>query len=198
MNKGDLDNALLHLAALLEVGGKTERYSLVVCGGSALLACELVSRVTKDVDVVALRDDTGELVSPAPLPEAIINAAARASKDLSLPADWLNNGPSSGPGGLFQVGLPDQIVSRFLTVDYGPCLAVHYVGRLDQICFKLYAAVDQMGSYHGQDLIALNPNVEELGFAIKWVKTQDSSEGFLQMLRLYLTSIAHADAVRYI
>ncbi|WP_205618969.1 hypothetical protein [Rubritalea marina] len=132
------------------------------------------------------------------MPETLVSTANRVAIDLGLPDDWLNNGPSSGPGGLFQVGLPDALEDRLTMKSYGTNLHVSFVGRLDQICFKLYAAVDQMGSYHGQDLAKLNPTLVELEFAITWVKTQDSSEGFLSMLKLYLMEVGHDDAVQYI
>jgi hypothetical protein len=48
------------LSALGEqLGLLGERYDLVVIGGSALLALGLVSRPTRDVDVVALAGSTG-------------------------------------------------------------------------------------------------------------------------------------------
>lgn len=81
---------------------------------------------------------------------------------------------------------------------FGSSLSVSFVGRLDQIYFKLYAAVDQMGSYHGQDLEKLEPKIKELKFAINWVKNHDSSEGFLMMLENYLTDRGYEKAIRYI
>jgi len=69
-------------------------YNLVVCGGTALIATELIMRTTRDVDIVAMADDKGGLIDPAPLPEQLINAASEVADDLGLPKDWLNNGPS--------------------------------------------------------------------------------------------------------
>jgi hypothetical protein len=43
---------------------------IVVIGGSALTALGLVSRATKDVDLVAIAHD-GELSSASPLPDAL-------------------------------------------------------------------------------------------------------------------------------
>ncbi len=181
----------------LELEGSGQRITLIVCCGAALMARKFVLRVTKDVDVLALVDD-GQIVSPAPLPQMLLTAADKVAAGMNLPSDWLNNGPSSGAGGLFQVGLPEGIESRWEEQKYGDALTVFFIGRLDQICFKLYAEVDQMGSYHGQDLAKLKPNTEELGFAIDWVKTHDSSAGFLQMLALYLNENGYEDAVKYI
>ena len=199
MNGTEIKEALSLLSRVLEHGdgearGKT---SLIVCGGAALVARSLVQRVTKDVDVVAMMRN-GELVSPAPLPASLLVAAEKVAVGMNLPKDWLNNGPSSGDGGLFQIGLPDGLEDRMEEHKFGDMLSVFFVGRLDQICFKLYAAVDQMGSYHGQDLEKLEPSLEELIFAITWVKKHDSSEGFLVMLEHYLSENGYEKAIRYI
>ncbi len=86
---------------------------VVVCGGSALIVLGLVPRTTRDVDVVALMHD-GKLVNPAPLPEPLTRAAYEVAEDLALDPDWLNNGPSSGEGGLFQMGLPEGFAAYLL------------------------------------------------------------------------------------
>lgn len=59
------------LSALGEqIAGRSERYELVVIGGSALLALGLVERTTKDVDIVALRSGE-DLEGAEPLPEGL-------------------------------------------------------------------------------------------------------------------------------
>jgi len=70
------DTALRLLSGRLEIAG-APTFNLVVCGGTALVATKLVIRATRDVDVVALADDYGELIDPAPLPEALERAAGR-------------------------------------------------------------------------------------------------------------------------
>jgi len=105
------DTALRLLDGRLEIAG-APTFNLVVCGGTALLATGLVLRATRDVDVVALADDSGELIDPAPFPEALTKAALEVAEDLGLPKDWLNNGPSSGEGGLFRLGLPNGFAGR--------------------------------------------------------------------------------------
>jgi hypothetical protein len=39
---------------------------VVVCGGTALVAMGFLERATKDVDIVALADESGALVDPSP------------------------------------------------------------------------------------------------------------------------------------
>lgn len=60
-------------------------------------------------------------------------------------------------------------------------LAVHFAGRLDQICLKTYAAADLAGR-HLTDLLALNPLRDELDFAFRWTMSQDASSAFLAQL----------------
>lgn len=170
---------------------RSRGFSLVVCGGTALNAMHLIQRTTKDVDIVALMDSDNQLVDPAPLPEALMVAAKEVADTLNLPQDWLNNGPSSGDGGLFRLGLPDGFKER-LTKNYqGEKLMVYFVSRLDQIHFKLYAAIDQLGSYHASDLKQLSPSDEELLQAVRWATTHDPSEGFQTAIKLFLREFGY-------
>ncbi len=50
-------------------------FRLVVCGGTALIATNLVLRTTRDVDIVAMADEAGTLIDPAPWPEILSSAA---------------------------------------------------------------------------------------------------------------------------
>ena len=63
--------------------GKAAPVWLVVGGGSALLAQRFGSRQTKDVDVMALREWDGNVVSAHPLPDAVKRAAASVVEDLA-------------------------------------------------------------------------------------------------------------------
>lgn len=163
---------------------------LVVCGGAALIATGLHHRTTVDVDVVALIGPGGTLVSPAPLPAHLIGSATEVAQTCHLPPDWLNNGPSSDAGGLFQMGLPAGFQERLHPRSYGSHLTVHFIDRLDQIHFKLYAAVDR-GGYHISDLEALHPTDGELVAAAMWATTHDVSEGFRALLRQLLESLGY-------
>ena len=150
---------------------------IVVCGGSALIATDLVPRTTQDVDIVALIQ-SNVLIDSEPLPDYLLNAADNVGTILSLPADWLNNGPASQ----FQMGLPPGFQERLTTVVVGKKLTVHYIGRYDQIFFKTFASADR-GGYHVSDLKALNPAEDELIAAAKWCITQDTSEAFRMILK---------------
>jgi hypothetical protein len=153
MNYGfdTITEALRLLDGRLKIN-QSSGFSLVVYGGTALNAMQLIQRTTKDVDIVALMDSKNQLVDPAPLPEELLVAAKEVADTLNLPQDWLNNGPSSGDGGLFRLGLPDGFKGRLVKNYQGEKLTVYFTSRLDQIHFKLYAAIDQLGSYHASDL----------------------------------------------
>jgi hypothetical protein len=170
---------------------RSGRFSIVVCGGAALNALQLIERTTKDVDIVALMDAGNQLIDPAPLPKELLTAAKEVADTLNLPQDWLNNGPSSGEGGLFRLGLPDGFKDRLIKHYQGEKLTVYLVSRLDQVYFKLYAAIDQFGSYHASDLKELLPSDEELLGAARWAATHDPSEGFRRAATLFLKEFGY-------
>jgi hypothetical protein len=174
------------------------RFNLVVCGGAALIATDLVRRTTQDVDVVALMDDDGVLLDPAPLPEELVAAAGEVAEDLGLPRDWLNNGPSSGEGGIFRLGLPHGFAERLRWETFGDRLTIGFISRYDQIHFKLYAAVDQAGSYHADDLQVLQPSDEELLSAAKWSMTHDPSDGYLESMKWFFKEFGYGHLVERI
>ena len=154
-------------------------YELVVVGGSALLALGIVSRATRDVDVVAFDDGAG--LTPAdPLPEALERARDLVARDLVVAPDWLNGAASD----IARFGLPEGFMSRVETRRYGDSLVVHFAGRLDLIHFKLHAFIDRSDIHgrHGSDLRALDPTPEELLAAGRWTMTHDSSSGYREML----------------
>lgn len=186
-----LDLALRSLAIRLEQN-EAAAVELVICGGSALILTDLVPRTTRDVDVVALIREK-VLCSPAPLPEDLQQAVREVAEDLILPATWLNNGPSRDEGGLFQLGLPDGLADRLTQRIYGERLTAHFIGRLDQVYFKLYAAADR-GGYHITDLLALQPGDDELAAAARWAMTHDVSETFAGIVKTLLRSIGHGAA----
>jgi len=186
----NIDQALSLLAGRLDLA-QTEPVRLVICGGSALIAMRLRRRTTRDMDVVALLSAAQEPISPDPLPDFLLRAADQVARDLGLFEGWLNNGPSRGEGGLFQMGLPEGFVGRLTEKEYGPRLAIYFIGRLDQIHFKLYAAADQRDGTHLNDLKALHPAAAELEAAARWAMTHDVSEGFKMVLKELLTQLGH-------
>ena len=171
-----LNEALHLLNEQLELQ-ESAAVSLVVCGGSALIAVGLVPRTTRDVDVVALMRD-GILEYAEPLPQHVMQAASRVAEILNLPKDWLNSGPASQ----FLMGLPEGLEKRLHPSIIGSKLTIFYISRLDQIYFKTFASADR-GGYHISDLMALAPTDDELLQASRWCMSQDVSEGFRFILK---------------
>jgi hypothetical protein len=190
IKQDDLEKVFKLLAGRLDLA-QTEPVRLVICGGSALIATGLRQRTTKDVDIVALMSSSAHLVSPDPLPDFLLVAAKQVARDLGLFDNWLNNGPSSGEGGLYQMGLPEGIAERLTEQEYGSRLMVYFIGRLDQIHFKLYAAADQRDGTHLTDLRALKPTDVELETAARWAMTHDVSDGFKTVLKETLRELGH-------
>ncbi len=109
---------------------------------------------------------------------------------LGIEEAWL----SEGPAGLLDFGLPEGFAGRTHVRVFGP-LRVHLASRVDQICLKLYAAVDQgPQSRHFEDLDRLRPAREELRFAARWATTHDLSEGFRDGLLAALAALGVEDA----
>lgn len=167
---------------------------LVVCGGSALIALKLVVRTTKDVDVLATIHD-GQLHCARPFPQWLEEDAKAVQMELKLPEKWLNDGPADED--LFRLGLPLGIGERLVSWEFGPLLKASFISRYDQIHFKLYAAADQ-GGRHFTDLKKLSPTAEELLAAIRWVFTQDDSEGFRQVLGEVLNALGHGNLINQV
>ncbi len=180
-NRG-INAALNALGEILEAKG--EFFAIVVVGGAALNLLGIVDRVTRDVDVIALGDppnsDNPTLQEPDEhLPPDLAAAAALVARDFGLDADWLNTGPALQ----WKQGLPPGMEQRVRWHSYGN-LNVGIVDRRDLVLFKLYAAADSTGpeSVHYQDLIALNPSANELNTARDWIKTQDASRDFHEVV----------------
>ncbi|OHB75914.1 MAG: hypothetical protein A2Z34_02080 [Planctomycetes bacterium RBG_16_59_8] len=92
-------------------------------------------------------------------------------------------------------------MERLVKKPYGRYLTIYYIGRLDQIHFKLYAATDRLydrNDYHRQDLLALIPTDSEIEQAARWTLTQDVSEEFRVELRDCLRKIGYGAVAKRI
>jgi hypothetical protein len=188
--KDMLHEALALLGEVLEQEGHLPQH-FVVCGGSSLLALDLVSRTaTRDVDILA-RFENRQLVQAKPLPGFVQEAAEAVRTELGLPDNWFNTGPADNT--FFRFGFPSGIEERLNPRRYGNCLTISFISRTDQIFFKLYAAADQGPGRHVQDLRDLNPSSEELLEAARWTREHDPSEGFRMVLKQLLTHLGHGE-----
>lgn len=180
-NRRSIAEALTSLAMHLELA-ESAPLEIVVIGGAAMNATGIISRPTRDVDVLALgiTDQQGgvSMVKCDPLPAALLEAAEGVARDLDLDDRWLN----AGPADLLDHGLPAGFEGRLTRTEYGLTLAVLLPAREDLICMKVFAAADSGIGRHTEDLAALKPTGSELLAGARWARTQDPSEGFRTML----------------
>ena len=175
MQAAELSEALTLLGSDLHRHGL--EYELVAVGGSALLLLGVISRPTRDVDIVAFVEN-GSYVKADPFPRDLAEAVRVVGTALGIGAEWLNAGPAM----LMDLGLPSGFSKRVVTREFGG-LKLHLASRSDLIALKLYAATDQgINSRHFEDLNALKPSRAELMEGAKWTRSQDPSEGFRQEL----------------
>lgn len=181
------DRALETLGALLTERGL--HYELYAIGGGALQLLGLIVRPTKDIDIVGLVErDT--IVPARPLPPALKTAIADVATLLDIAETWMNTGPAS----LLDLGLPEGALQRSIRREWAG-LALRLAARVDQICFKLYAAVDQgPNSKHFEDLVDLGPSMDELLLAARWARSHDHSEIFREQLLRALRDLGVPDA----
>jgi hypothetical protein len=130
---------------------------LVVCGGTALLVMNLIERETRDIDVICPDVDPG-----------LKSIAAEVSKTLSLPEDWINNGPKS-----LENELLTDWEKRLELIFKGQALTIRALGRIDMIATKIYAFCDREDDY--QDVLKLKPTAKELESVFEWVIERDAS-----------------------
>ena len=137
----------------------------VVIGGAALGLLGVVSRQTRDCDILHPK-----------LPEYIQDAAKefarlRSTEGDLLDEEWLNNGPSS----LADL-LPPRWKDRLRVAYKGKSITLHCLGRLDLLRSKLFALCDRGTDI--QDCIALAPTNAEIEEIRPWLEEQDTNPGW--------------------
>lgn len=186
MDTGQLHHALETLGALLEYRG--EHYDIVLIGGGALLLLGLIERPTQDLDIVS-RVEGERWVEGEPLPDGLAKAIAEVATTLALAPDWLNPGPSF----LNEHGLPSGFSDRVLIRRYQG-LTIRLAARVDQITFKLLAAVNEgPRSKHFRDLQRLAPSQEELLIGARWCQNHNTWPRFHDTLQQTLAAFGCDD-----
>lgn len=188
LNINALENALILLGQRLFQS--KQYYEVVAIGGGSLVLLGYIDRATKDLDLIAIME-SGRMVSAKPLPKGFLKEIGEVGMALEIGESWINGDPTL----LLEAGLPEGFEKR-LTVRKYEGLTIHFAGRFDHICFKLYAAIDQgPTSKHFVDLKQLNPTYNELLQAKKWCLTQDVSLEFSQTLKQVLSVLGVKDEI---
>lgn len=192
MNEDSLTAALSLLDDFL-TSGKADPVWLVVGGGSALLIQRLSARQTKDVDVMALREWEGNVVSAYPLPDAVKLAAGKVAQELRLDPDWLNGAASLHSFDL--ASLPAWFWQDLDTREYGHNLKISFVRRKGLILLKLCAALDRDQRRDMEDLASLNATGAELEELLRWVLENVFETRTHPKLPTLLQELGHADLI---
>jgi hypothetical protein len=192
LSQQNLEVALRLLGDLLAVR-KQDAFWLVVCGGSALLAQQIISRATEDVDILAMRDWHGTVGNAFPLPDALKQAASEVAEELRLGGNWFNSAASMHFPDLHL--LPASFWLELETRDYGQYLKISFVTRAGQIQLKTYAALNRAKPRDLDDLRALSPTSEEIEASVRWVLNNISGLTLGNQLPALLTHLGHAHLI---
>jgi len=151
-------------------------FEAVAIGGAALNLLDVVSRLTKDCDILYPE-------IPRDIAEAsrAFATEVRARGD-TLQNDWLNNGPASLANQL----LP-QWQERLQALFSGNVIRLRSPCRVDLLCAKLFALCDR-GIDLG-DCIALAPTTDELAKVLSWLELQDANPDWPAHVRATLVDL---------
>lgn len=152
-------------------------FDAVVVGGTALNLLGIISRPTRDCDVI-------HPAIPAPVLNAAQQfAAARRANGEELDDNWLNNGPSDLTR-VLGAGWEARTVVAFV----GSAMVLRVLERGDLLKTKLFALCDRATDL--QDCVALKPTAEELADALLWVQAQDTNDEWPTHVRATFASLS--------
>ena len=187
-----IDGALRRLGSRL-LYEYTDPIALAICGGSALNVLNVAQRTTRDVDVLAIVEETESGIVLRPdkaLPDDFREVVSWVATDLQLDEDWLNMGPKDV---LEVYGAPKGMTDRWEEREYGPSLKAFFISRLDQVHFKLLAAMDPKArARHLEDLTErIKPSEEEVSAAVEWLLDRKTSPQFRGRMRLVVGALGY-------
>lgn len=138
------------------------RFEAVVIDGTALALLGIISRPTRDCDIIEPE-----------IPPDILRAAREFAEKMSqqgdpLQSNWLNNEPSS-----LADALPENWRRHLQVVYRGESIILRTLDRANLLKTKMFGLCDR-GSDIG-DCIALHPTADELREALPWLKKQDAN-----------------------
>lgn len=147
------------------LSGRGLRLDGVVIGGAALSLLGVISRETKDFDIL----------SPS-LGAEVLQASKDFAKETRrrggvLSDEWLNNGPAT-----LAPDLPDGWQARLQLVFRGTAIELHTLGRSDLLKAKVFALCDR--GFDLPDCVALHPTAKELAELMPWLEVRDLHPGW--------------------
>lgn len=153
------------------------RFDAVVIGGAALNLLGVVSRLTKDCDIL-FPEIPGEIA------EASQGFAREVrEKGGALVDEWFNNGPAS-----LQTQLLPGWKNRLQTAFNGRAVRLRSLGREDLICAKLFALCDR--GIDLLDCVALAPSQTELDKIVPWLEQQDANPQWPAHVQVTIANLA--------
>ena len=132
-------------------------FSAIAIGGAALAILEIISRPTRDVDLLE-----------SEIPEAIKAAAQEFGTLQGLSEEWLSTGPSK----LMQ-NLPSDWREHLQSLYIGASLNLSTLRRIDLVRIKFWAMCDRLRDV--DDLVAMRVTKAEIEVAADWVKPLDAN-----------------------
>lgn len=148
-------------------------FEAVAIGGAALSLLGVISRETRDCDIL----------SPE-IPKEILEASHAFAKSIKgINTDWLNNGPIT-----LLKALPKDWNSRVQTLFEGKNLKLFTLGRLDLLKTKLFALCDR--DIDLDDCILLAHSKQELVASNEWVKDKDANPNWSERVDIVLNDLA--------
>ena len=149
----------------------------MVIGGAALTLLGVISRLTKDCDI--LFPET---------PQDIAKASQSFAREVrekggALVDEWLNNGPAS-----IQTQFRPGWKNRLQTAFDGQAIRLRSLGREDFLCAKLFALCDR--GIDLLDCIALAPSRAALDRIVQWLEQQDASPRRPAHVRVTIANLA--------
>lgn len=152
-------------------------FDAVVIGGAALNLLGVISRLTKDCDILFPE-----------IPQDIAKASQSFAREVrekggALVDEWLNNGPAS-----LQTQLLPGWKNRLQTAFDGQAIRLRSLGREYLLCAKLFALCDR--GIDLLDCVALAPSRAELDKIVPWLEQQDANPQWPAHVRVTIANLA--------
>lgn len=194
--KEEIERALTTLSRRMALSGAKD-LQILCCGASALCVLGLLSRSTMDVDVLGIVSNETDLVPCEHFSPEMQRAISESGRELGLADDWFNGSAST----LLQRSLPAGTLERARKYrrEFGPCLVVFFLDRMDQVALKLFASMNPGdGQRHLKDLEEIAPTRAEISHAIAWMSSWKSNEAFRERLAYIVEGFEFPDLAKSI